>query len=141
MFFCFNFFLLFHFGAIKLIEKLYNNPILILDTINAGEDGESAKEIKMAGNLCYSVGSDHPDYVETLDNHVRCWVEFAGYVFIPKSQNVCTMHFVVCCDVRGKIPKKLANLGAPSQAINTAKLFLDNVETIQQMIKNRKENK
>ena len=115
---------------------------MVLDAINVGEKNDSnEKEIKMAGNLCYSVGSDHPDYIETLDNHVRCWVEFAGYVFIPKSENVCTMHFVVSCDACGKIPKKLANLGAPSQAMNTAKIFVDNVEKIQEMLKNRKENK
>ena len=114
---------------------------MLLDTVNVEENDECKKELEMAGSLSYSVGSDHPDYIETLDNHVRCWIEFAGYVFTPKSENACTMHFVVSCDARGNIPQRLANWAAPSQAINTAKIFVDNVEKIQEMLKNRKQNK
>ena len=93
--------------------------------------------MKLHGILGYSLDSTHPDFVEKLDKHVRGWIHYTGVVVIAKSSKVCTLCYVVCVDLCGKLPKKIVNFATPQQGMNIKK-FAANIDEARKMLTKRR---
>ena len=97
------------------------------------------KSFRIAGDYSYSIDEKHPHYVETAKNHVRGLLHRFGYIFVEKSENLCTLYYVASIDPCGAIPTRVVNYSAPAQGMNV-KGYSDNVDKIKQKLANRKKD-